>query len=180
VSKTPPVIATERLLLRPPRMDDAPAIFSSYAQDEEVTRYMTWRPHRSAAETEEYLRGVLDFPGDGSRLTWAITLRGDDTPRGMIELRTQGHKADFGYVLARPLWGRGYMTEALRAVVDFAFARPEVYRVWAVCDVDNVASARVMEKAGLSFEGVLRRHTVHPNLGPEPRDVRCYARVREG
>jgi len=48
----------------------------------------------------------------------------------------------------------------------------------AVCDVENIASARVMEKAGLSREGVLRRWLVHPNLGPEPRDCYGYARVR--
>jgi RimJ/RimL family protein N-acetyltransferase len=53
-----------------------------------------------------------------------------------------------------------------------------MWRVWGVCDVENVGSARVMEKAGLSFEGVLRRHTIHPNVGTEPRDMRCYAKTR--
>ncbi len=70
------------------------------------------------------------------------------------------------------------MTEALRAVIDYAFRDPRVYRVWAVCDAENVASARVLEKAGMSFEGVLRRYGIHPNISPEPRDARCYARVR--
>jgi RimJ/RimL family protein N-acetyltransferase len=63
-------------------------------------------------------------------------------------------------------------------VVDFAFSLPGMWRVWGVCDVENAGSARVMEKAGLSFEGVLRRHTIHPNVGTEPRDMRCYAKTR--
>jgi len=174
----PPIIETERLILRPPRMDDAEAVFTSYATDEEVTRYLQWRPHTSIAETVEFLRRTVAFPEDGSSLTWAITLGGDDTLRGMIALRSHGHKADAGYVLSRSLWSNGYTTEALRAVMDYAFENPCMYRVWAVCDVDNVASARVMEKAGMSFEGILRRYQIHPNIGPEPRDARCYACVR--
>ena len=175
----PPIIETERLVLRPPRMDDAETIFNSYARDEEVTRYTEWRPHKSIAETEEFLRRTVAFPEDGSSLAWAITLGGDDTLRGMIHLRrTHQHKADTGYGLARPFWGRGYMTEALRAVLDYAFRDPGMYRVWAVCDVENAASARVLEKAGMSFEGILRRYGIHPNISPEPRDARCHARVR--
>lgn len=174
----PPTIETARLVLRPPRMDDVEAAFNSYATDEAVARYVTWKPHRSIAETQEFLRHTLSSTEDGARLTWAITLRGDDTLRGMIDMRPHGHKADVGYVLARPFWGRGYTTEALRALMDYAFKNPRTYRVWAVCDVENVASARVMEKAGMSFEGILRRYQIHPNISPEPRDSRCYARVR--
>jgi [ribosomal protein S5]-alanine N-acetyltransferase len=174
----PPIIETERLVLRPPRFEDAEDIFNSYAADEEVTRYLMWRPNTSIEETEEFLRRIVDFPEDGSRLTWAITLRGDDTIRGMIELRSQAYKADVGYVLERSLWGHGYMSEALSAVLDYAFENPRMYRVWAVCDVDNIASARVMEKAGMRFEGILRRYAMHPNVSPEPRDARCYARTR--
>src|ERR671913_988397 len=110
-----PLIHTERLTLRAPRMDDAAAIFDSYARDPEVTRYLVWTPHRSVAETEVFLRGVTTVQGGDPKYHWAVTEQGDDTARGMIALRRSGHKADFGYVLARELWGRGYMTEALRA-----------------------------------------------------------------
>ena len=177
---TTPVLETERLVLRPPRMEDAATVLESYARDEEVTRYLTFRPNQTLEETEEFMRARLRKMEEGEVFLWAITLRdgGDDRLRGMIELRTQKFKADFGYVLARQFWGQGLMTEALRAVLDFAFSLPGMYRVWAVCDVENVGSARVMEKAGLSFEGVLRRYMMHPNAGPEPRDVRCYAKTR--
>jgi RimJ/RimL family protein N-acetyltransferase len=53
-----------------------------------------------------------------------------------------------------------------------------IFRIWAVCDVDNAASARVMEKAGMQREGVLRRWSVHPNISAEPRDSFCYAIVK--
>ena len=70
------------------------------------------------------------------------------------------------------------MSEAAGAVVDRALAEPAIYRAEAVCDVENAAWARVLEKAGMTCEGRLRRYTVHPNAGPEPRDVLLYARAR--
>jgi RimJ/RimL family protein N-acetyltransferase len=70
------------------------------------------------------------------------------------------------------------MTEAVQAVVATLLALPEIHRVWAYCDVDNIASARVLEKSGLGWEATLRRYAIHPNLGTEPRDVNLYARIR--
>jgi [ribosomal protein S5]-alanine N-acetyltransferase len=70
------------------------------------------------------------------------------------------------------------MSEAASAVVEWGLALPSVFRVWAVTDVDNQASARVLEKIGMQREGLLRRWMVHPNLSPEPRDCWCFARVR--
>jgi [ribosomal protein S5]-alanine N-acetyltransferase len=177
-SNSPPVVETERLVLRPARPDDAEAIFESYAADEEVTRYLVWRPHRSAEETREFLRGAVAIRADGTHINWAIAIKPDDRVRGMISFRRDGFKADVGYVLGRQFWGRGYMTEALGAVVAYGFSLPGLYRIWALCDVDNLASARVMEKAGMTFEGVLRRYVLHPNLSDEPRDARCYSIVR--
>lgn len=75
-------------------------------------------------------------------------------------------------------WGQGYMSEAARAMVDWALSQDEIFRVSATCDISNIASARVMEKAGMQREGILRRHTIHPHLSPEPRDVYIYAKVK--
>ena len=81
-------------------------------------------------------------------------------------------------VLARAAWGQGLMTEALRAVVELGLAETHLYRIAAVCDVDNRPSARVLEKAGMQREGRLRRYILHPNVSAEPRDVYLYARTR--
>jgi [ribosomal protein S5]-alanine N-acetyltransferase len=96
----------------------------------------------------------------------------------MINARVDGHKWELGYVLARKYWGRGYMTEAVKRLIATAFEDAAVYRVWAVCDVDNLASARVMEKSGMQREGLLRRWSIHPTIGAEPRDSFCYSIVR--
>ena len=174
----PTRIDTARLVLRRPVLADAPAIFEGYAQDPDVVRYLMWRPHTSIRDTTEYLARCVAGNNAGDDLTWALTLKGDDRLIGMFALRPHGFKADLGYVLARLYWGRGLVTEAGRAIVDLAFSDPAVHRVWAVCDVDNKASARVLEKLGMTLEGVLRRWIVHPNVSEEPRDSLCYARVR--
>ena len=68
--------------------------------------------------------------------------------------------------------------EALRPIVEWSLAQPGIFRVWALCDVDNAASARVLEKVGMRREGLLRRNTMHPNVSDEPRDSYCYAIVK--
>ena len=95
----------------------------------------------------------------------------------MVGIGICGHRIDLGYGLARHSWGKGYMLEAVGAIVDRAWQQSAIYRVWAPCDVGNVASARALENVGMQREGVLRRWIVHPDIGDEPRDC-CYARTR--
>src|SRR5688572_56000 len=174
----PGLIHTDRLVLRRPVLADASAIFDGYACDQEVVRYLMWRPHETIRDTEAFLETRLRGWEAGDDLTWALTLKGDDRLIGMIGVRLHGFKPDIGYVLARPYWGRGLMVEAGHAIVDLAFMDPGVYRVWAVCDAENRASARVLEKLGMTLEGVLRRWVVHPNVSDQPRDSLCYSRIR--
>jgi RimJ/RimL family protein N-acetyltransferase len=96
----------------------------------------------------------------------------------MIGARVRDFKVEIGYVLGRAHWGRGYMTEAVSALAECLLLRRQVFRVWAVCDIENRASARVLEKADFAREGILRRWMSHPNLSSEPRDCFIYGRVR--
>ena len=105
--------------------------------------------------------------------------REDNLVRGAFALRQRApHRLDCGYVLARPYWRQGLMTEILNEVTDWALRQHSVYRIGAVCDVDNVGSARLLEKTGFVREGLLRRWLVHPNISDKPRDCYSYARVR--
>jgi RimJ/RimL family protein N-acetyltransferase len=169
---------TARLILRPIAPEDSGPIFDGYAQDEEVTRYLTWKPHATREVTVTYISHCIATPPTVAR-TYVLTGREDATVRGSFDLRRPApHRLEFGYVLARRSWGQGLMTEALSAVVGWALREAGVFRVSAICDVENIGSARVMEKAGLSREALMRRLMVHPNIGDEPRDCFCYAIVR--
>lgn len=174
-----PVITTRRLVLRPPSLADAEAIFSSYGQDPQVTRYLIWPPHTSLEDTRTFVESCIVAWSGGVRFPWVITRAADGQVLGMFEARIDdGFKVSVGYVLAREHWGNGYVPEALQAVIDLSWQCPKVFRIWAVCDVDNAASARVLEKAGMVREGTLRRFVRHPNVSDEPRDVYCYAITR--
>jgi ribosomal-protein-alanine N-acetyltransferase len=169
---------TARLTLRPIAMADAGPIFTAYAQDPEVTQFLIWRPHRTRQDIESYIRSCLRTPPHRAR-TYVLVGRKDSVIRGCLDLRqVDRHRLEFGYVLARAFWGQGLMTEALTEIVRWGLSQPSIYRISAVCDVENIGSARVMEKSGLVREGLLRRYLVHPSISNEPRDCFSYARVR--
>ncbi len=176
--KPPEHIESARLVLRIPTPADAAAIFNSYARDTEVLRYLTWQPHQNIQETEAFLSDCTAAWDGNTRFPYLITLKESGEVIGMIEMRINGFKADVGYVLSRRYWGKGMATEALRNLVDWALRQESIHRVWALCDVDNPASARVLEKVGMQREGILRRQIIHPNIGDEPRDCYCYAVVK--
>jgi [ribosomal protein S5]-alanine N-acetyltransferase len=169
---------TARLILRPIAKSDAPAVFAGYAQDPEVLRFLSFRPHRTLSDTRAYIERCTAARGNRS-CTYVLIGRADRRLLGAFDLRRpEPHRLGFGYALARAHWGRGLMTESLVAVVDWGMRQDEIWRIGDICDVENLASARVMQKAGLDREGVLRRWIVHPNVGSEPRDCFSYARVR--
>lgn len=176
----PETFATERLTARLPRREDAPAVFAAYASDPEVTRYLTWPPYTEIESLADYLaKQVTRWTSPERMCNYLLCPKGSDEPIGSIAVvLADPHKALFGYVLGRAHWGRGYMTEALRYLVAWSLAQPSIHRAWAFCDVDNPASARVMEKAGMTREGVFRRWHIAPNIGPEPRDCIVCAKVR--
>ncbi|HUI24678.1 MAG TPA: GNAT family N-acetyltransferase [Candidatus Kryptonia bacterium] len=175
----PEIITTDRLRLRRPTLADAAASYE-YASDPAVTRLMDWPTHTDPRESMEFLGRCASRWDAGDEYAWVITVKPDDRSIGSISVRVRGHAADFGYVLNRNFWRRGYATEAARAVVSWVESFADVYRVWATCDCENFASVRVLEKAGLSREGILRQAIVRPNLSPVPRDASIFAKVRNG
>ena len=178
VERPPDVFATHRLLCRRTKLGDAVAILASYAADSEVTRFLSWRPHACIETLVEVLSAQIAAWEKGAAFRYELCLRGTDLPIGSIGLRPEGSKVSFGYVLAKPFWGRGLMVEPLEYLVNWALSQPEVYRAYAFCDDENPSSSRVMEKAGMAREGILRRWHVCPTIGPEPRDCIVYARTK--
>lgn len=174
----PEQISTSRLRLREPAIEDAHVIFSAYAQDEQVCRYLIWRPHRSVTETHEFIAACCDAWRQGRRRPYVITERDSDIAIGMLEARVLQTTVDIGYVLQRAQWGKGFMPEAIEALSSAALSSPSLFRVQATCDVENLASRRALEKAGFRYEGRVERYTIHPNISPEPRACFMYARCR--
>jgi ribosomal-protein-alanine N-acetyltransferase len=174
----PDEIRTARMRLRKPRATDAPLMFNAYAQDPAVTRYLAWRPHANISETRAVIDRFLAGWEKSEEFTWLLFTNDTSEMIGSIAARPEESGFSLGFLLARAHWGRGYMPEAIAAVVAWAFSQPEVSRVFAACDVENHASARALEKAGFVREDILHRSLVLPNISSAPRDCYGYAITR--
>ncbi len=172
-----PRLETRRLILRKLTADDADDIFV-YASDPEVTRYLVWEPHRTISDSRDFVRAALARYEAGIVAPWGIELKGARRLVGTcdyISLSVDHARAEIGYAISRTYWGRGLMTEAVRKIIAYGFDIKKFNRIQAVCEVPNVASARVLEKAGMTFEGVLRQYLIQRS---SPRDVKMYAILR--
>ena len=172
----PERVETARFTLRRARVSDAEDIFCAYATDAQVMRFLSAPIPGHPDQTRAFLAQAEANWDAGTRFNLAILPKGEDRILGMIETRVEGAMVAYGYVLARAAWGQGCMSEVLRWHVGHALAHPSIWRVEALCDAENLASARVMEKVGMLREGLLKRRLTLPNLAPEPRDALLYAR----
>ena len=154
-----PELETSRLVLRPLKMKDAKDIFA-YTSDPDVARYVLWEPHKTVADTRNYIRYIRALYHRGLPASWAVTLRESGQVIGTIGFMwysDANSAAEIGYSFSKAHWNMGYATEALRAVIDSVFRTLPVNRLEAQHDVRNPASGRVMEKCGMRKEGVLRQ-----------------------
>lgn len=149
---------TERLVLRPLRVDDSDALHPMYS-DVDANTYGSRRATNSVEETRERVTKAI---ADTAWRAWAITLKGDDTALGTAVIGTvasyekrQGKVTEIGYILSRAYWGRGYVTEAVAALIDMLFADGQ-RRVVADTDPDNAPSIAVLRRLGFTHEATLR------------------------
>ena len=192
-------LATERLILRPWKVDDEHETQALYrhASNPDIGPAAGWATHTSSEESAEIIRHVLAVPG-----TFAITCSGSDEPIGSIGLsygtliftsaevdgnrygsglKVEGQQAkacEFGYWIAQEYWGRGLVPEAVQMFFRYGFERLGLNAMWARHDVGNIKSRRVMEKCGMRYAGTM--HDVHMELLPgdvcRDEDVRRITR----
>ncbi|MBR6524822.1 MAG: GNAT family N-acetyltransferase [Clostridia bacterium] len=154
-----PRIETDRLVLREMKMRDAASLFS-YCSDPAVSRYVLWDTYKYPSQARDYIRSVRRQYRQGFPGTFAIELK--ETGRligtvGFMWINPEHRSCEVGYSLSRREWNKGYATEALKALNRYAFNDLHLNRVEAQYDVMNPASGRVMEKAGMHYEGTLRQ-----------------------
>ncbi len=172
-------IETKRLLLRDWETSDAPSAYE-YASDPIVVRFMPWGPN-TLSQTQVFIRKVrrLRFAKPRRSFELAVVLKSDNRVIGGCGIRIKNpplREGDLGYAFDRHYWGKGYATEATRALIRFGFTKLKLHRLWATCDNKNRASARVLEKSGLHFEGLLRENLFQKNRW---RDTRLYAMLEK-
>jgi len=153
-----PVLETPRLILRQMKITDTDDMYE-YAQSQEITEYLLWRPHPSSDVTRRYLKSIQKLYRKGKMPDWALENKENGKmigTCGFADIDENNFIGEVGYVLNKNYWGRGLAAEALSAVIDFGFKVLELQRIEARFMVGNGRSKRVMEKCGMNFEGILR------------------------
>ena len=140
---------------------------------------MDWPTRTSRQDSLEFLADREVKWKTGQEYSWVITVRPEPHVIGAIACRVRERDADFGYVLNRKYWRQGYATEAGEPLVAWLRGLPTISRVWATCDYENTASARVLEKLGLTCEGTQPEKVRRPNLSNEPRPALLFALNRK-
>ncbi|MGA2187809.1 MAG: GNAT family protein [Steroidobacteraceae bacterium] len=152
-------IATARLHLRDFVKSDFAAVYA-YSSDPRVTKFLFFGP-RDEDSTADYLEGLLASQEEipRTRFELAVEERASGRVIGACDLSLiERNVVDLGYMLGLPDWGKGYATEIALALVDAAFFDLRADRIISTVDVNNKASIRVLEKIGMRWEAVFRKH----------------------
>lgn len=168
-------LEASRLILRPFTAEDGEAMYRNWANDPEVTKYLTWPAHPSADVSSHLAAYWAEEAKKPDCYQWAIVPRELGEPIGSVAVVSHWDdiaQCELGYCIGRAWWGQGIMTEAVREVIRYLFREVGMNRIEACHDVNNPASGRVMEKAGMVKEGV-RRQGGKNNQGVV--DVAVYA-----
>jgi len=173
-----PVLETERLLLRKVTLDDVEDMYE-YGSNEDLTKYVIWETHKNLSDSKEFIEFVRTQYENKKVSPWGIELKENGKFIGTIDFvswQPDHHAAEIGYVLSQDYWGKGIATEAANEVIAFGFNHMDLIRIQAKCFVENRGSARVMEKIGMSFEGIRRKGMF---VRGKHRDLNIYSILKE-
>lgn len=171
-------IETERLILRKFKLGDEKYIFNNWANDDRVTKDLSWPTHADISITKK----VLDYwlsDYDNDTYLWAIVLKESDEPIGSFAVVNHNRdlkRAEIGYCIGYDYWGKGYTAEAFKGVIPYLFEEGFI-RIEALHHVSNPNSGKVMIKSGLTYEGCLKKYLKN-NKG-QLVDCEIYSIVRE-
>jgi len=154
-----PVLETNRLLLRKLSIDDAEAMHM-YGSNDKVTKHVFWDTHKSLADTKAFIHYALNQYDNNAIAPWGIEHKQEKKLIGTIDFvrwLPEHRLAEIGYVITPEHWGKGIATEAAKKIIAFGFHHMNLVRIEAKCFSENIGSARVMEKVGMTFEGTIRK-----------------------
>ena len=152
-------LETERLILRRAIPEDAEPMLRNWASDSKVTKYLTWPTYTAISTAEAILKEWISNYSQRNFYQWMIVLKELEAPIGsisVVRLNDSVAEAEIGYCIGSNWWHRGYMTEALRAVIEYLFVEVGINRITARHDINNPNSGKVMKKCGMKYEGTAR------------------------
>lgn len=170
-------LKTERLILRRFSHEDAKPMFETWANDARVSKFLTWEPHGNIEVTQGIVGSWVKDYDKADNYNWVIELEGKIIGSiSVVRIDENSEFAEIGYCIGFDFWGKGIMTEAAKAVIDFLFSEVNVNRVTITHATKNPASGKVAQKCGLTLEGVKREY-FKSNDG-EFLDIAIYSILR--
>lgn len=172
-------LETDRLILRPFKIEDAEEVFNNWASDDEVTKYLTWPTHSSVEMSRSYMEFCINGYNEKNVYQWGMELKNSHELIGnisVVKIIDEIDSVELGWVIGSKWWGNGYTAEAAERLLEFFFTEVSVNRICAGHDIDNPNSGRVMQKIGMKYEGTLRQSGKN-NQGIV--DVANYSVLRE-
>ena len=173
-----PILYTKSLILKKMTLKDAEDLFE-YASDPEVTKYVTWAPHKSIDDSIDFLKSVLRRYENNEVSEWGIVYKENNKFIGTCGyvLWVPVHSlAEIAYALSWEYWGKGLVTEAVKEVIKHGFEKMNLNRIYARCFVENIGSQKVLEKVGMKFEGILREQMF---IKGKFSDMKIYSILRK-
>lgn len=173
-------INTDRLLLRRFEFTDAYDMFKNWANDSAVAKFLTWKPHNNIEVTKEIVEQWVNEYENNNIYDWAIEVKEIGEVIGsisIVKLDEKHYSCEIGYCMSRKYWGKGIMSESLKAVIDYLFSEIGFNRIVAKHDTINIASGKVMVKSGMRYEGTLKQVKLRDNK--EFYDLALYAILKE-
>lgn len=171
-------IKTERLLLRRFTYNDAKPMFDTWANDERVTKFLTWEPHGTLDVTKSIIDLWIKNYEKEDTYQWAIEFDNKLIGSiGCVDTSEKNESGEIGYCIGHDFWGKGIMTEAASAVIDFLFREVNFHRIEIFHATQNPASGKVAQHCGLAYEGTKREY-FKSNWG-EFLDIAVYSILRK-
>lgn len=174
------ILETERLILRKFSMDDVDAMFNNYGRDLNVTKYLNWKTHETLEDSKESIKLFMS-KYDDNLFHWAVLIKDSNELIGDIAVNridNRNNNCEVGYQFGSRYWGNGYATETLKVVLDYLLNDCEFYLVECRHTSSNVASGKVMEKAGMIKDAILpnRRYNKYTN---KYEDLIVYSKIKK-
>lgn len=154
------MLSGDKIYFKPLDTKDAPKIHK-YASDKDVKRFIGWRLMLTLEETLAYVEEMIRRENAGTHLYASVVLKSTHEIVGTVmifDFDKEANQAEVGYVFDKDQWGKGYGTEALALMTDFAFKTLNIHRLHASVVDTNFGSARILEKNGFMLEGRFRDH----------------------
>ena len=155
-----PIIETKRLILRGPKSKDLDTVYEIHS-DQEVMRYYGVLPYDSSEKAQKHLDWLSSLHNENKGLRPIITIKDEDNYIGDVgyyDYEKRHNRAEIGYILGKDYWGKGIMSEALEAMLNYGFNVMGLNRVQALIDPRNTASLSLVEKYGFQYEGTFREY----------------------